>query len=650
MGRVHKDIALPNIPESANRLVIVRTSRYCLSSCLGGNPRRTCARHRVLSSKDSGAGMSSLPTGAQDCRGESSGTASHQPPSDDDVLVLQVRAFLEAAEDVDIDVETVEDLMQSIPADFGEEVDPVGDREPTDDDIGEDTSGDMDHLAELDPSILYGEEDKGMSSWINEYVSTRNLPIPKLLRAFAINLCEVLQTKKPTTLLYFLKVALSRELRIRDRLTQYNTISDAVNLIRSSRRIIILTGAGISVSCGIPDFRSRDGLYASLKDRGQYDLDDPQQMFDINYFRENPAAPNYEHDSQIYPSNFTPSPCHRFIKLVEDKDQLLRNYTQNIDTLETLAGVQHVLQCHGSFATASCLLCRRRVPGSEIEADILNQKVALCTVCNLSVPTPKKKRGKKKAKGQWDSDDEDESDGAVYPPGIMKPDITFFGEKLTDDFDNSLAEDRDRVDLLLIIGTSLKVSPVADIVYRADTLDSPSPALSTSAADLCIPFFKILINKTPIRHINPDIVLLGNADGIVQYLCDALSWKLPAPPAPIIPPSVSTTSPRSAQGQTKSANDDKLQGSGPSDVRSPTQVGDSHVWLFDGAEGGRWLKELKQHLAVETPSLTPLNVNSEASTRLPSPMPTPGSEEASFKKRENLDVSQEERAAKKARS
>jgi len=110
---------------------------------------------------------------------------------------------------------------------------------------------------------------------------------------------------------------------MRDKLTQYNTISDAVQLIKASNRIVILTGAGISVSCGIPDFRSRDGLYASLKDRGDYDLDDPQQMFDINYFKENPAV-FYSFASKIYPSNFIPSPCHRFIKAVEDRAKLLR--------------------------------------------------------------------------------------------------------------------------------------------------------------------------------------------------------------------------------------------------------------------------------------------------------------------------------------
>lgn len=99
----------------------------------------------------------------------------------------------------------------------------------------------------------------------------------------------------------------------------------------------------------------------------------------------------------------------------------LQNYTQNIDTLESLAGVKNVLQCHGSFATASCLLCRRCVPGVEIEADILRQRVPLCTVCN-SAPAESSK-GKKKAKKSkkiWNSDEEDESDGPLYPPGIMK--------------------------------------------------------------------------------------------------------------------------------------------------------------------------------------------------------------------------------------
>ncbi|KAG6886129.1 hypothetical protein C0993_002648 [Termitomyces sp. T159_Od127] len=182
----------------------------------------------------------------------------------------------------------------------------------------------------------------------------------------------------------------------------------------------------------------------------------------------------------------------------------------------------------------------------------MDQKVALCTICNPAVPTPKKKRGKKKAKGQWDSNDEDESDGPAYPSGIMKPDITFFGEKLTDEFDDSLAEDRERVDLLLVIGTSLKVSPVADILSH---LPHSVP--------------QILINKTPIRHINPDIVLLGNADDIVQYLCAALGWELP-PPGPTDPSYKSNTN----HGSVKDTSGSNNEAPGTSQVEEPERVGD----------------------------------------------------------------------------
>ena len=100
-----------------------------------------------------------------------------------------------------------------------------------------------------------------------------------------------------------------------------------------------------------------------------------------------------------------------------------QNYTQNIDTLETQAGVQRVLQCHGSFATASCLNCRVRVPGTVIEDDILHHRVPLCTICNAPPVTgpaePPKKRRKRRAAG-WDSDASDEPDEPAYPPGIMK--------------------------------------------------------------------------------------------------------------------------------------------------------------------------------------------------------------------------------------
>lgn len=69
-------------------------------------------------------------------------------------------------------------------------------------------------------------------------------------------------------------------------------------------------------------------------------------MFDINYFAQDPR-PFYKFAREIYPGQFKPSPCHRFIKMLDKQKKLLRNYSQNIDTLEQAAGIENVIECHG---------------------------------------------------------------------------------------------------------------------------------------------------------------------------------------------------------------------------------------------------------------------------------------------------------------
>ncbi|TXT04894.1 hypothetical protein VHUM_03977 [Vanrija humicola] len=326
-------------------------------------------------------------------------------------------------------------------------------------------------------------------------------------------------------LLGFAKVALSRVLRRRQKLPDVNSVDDAVRLLQNAKNIIVLSGAGISTSCGIPDFRSSTGLYAQLQAEGKYELDDPQQMFDISYFREHPEV-FYSFAKQIYPSNFVPSPCHRWIKLLEDRGVLLRNYTQNIDTLESLAGVNNVLQCHGSFKTASCLRCKTRHDGSKIEPYIMSQTIPYCETCreerNAEIAAIKAYRASVKGKGKgkasaWDDDSDDEEEIDEWgrgEPGIIKPDITFFGQALDSEFDECLFKDREDVDLLVIMGTSLKVAPVSEVL---------------SHIPHSVP--QIFINLTPVTHVKPDVLLLGDADSIVTNLSDRLGWTIPPPPS-----------------------------------------------------------------------------------------------------------------------
>ncbi|XP_028279118.1 NAD-dependent protein deacetylase sirtuin-1 [Parambassis ranga] len=252
-----------------------------------------------------------------------------------------------------------------------------------------------------------------------------------------------------------------------------NTLEDVVRLLHESRRVLVLTGAGVSVSCGIPDFRSRDGIYARLAVDFP-DLPDPQAMFDIEYFRRDPR-PFFKFAKEIYPGQFQPSLCHKFISMLDKQGTLLRNYTQNIDTLEQVAGVQRIIQCHGSFATASCLVCKHKVDCEAIREDIFNQVVPHCPRCQ------------------------------DIPLAIMKPDIVFFGENLPEMFHRAMKQDKDEVDLLIVIGSSLKVRPVALI---PNSIPHEVP--------------QVLINREQLPHLNFDVELLGDCDVIVNELCHRL--------------------------------------------------------------------------------------------------------------------------------
>ncbi|CUM68397.1 uncharacterized protein PRCAT00006120001 [Priceomyces carsonii] len=280
---------------------------------------------------------------------------------------------------------------------------------------------------------------------------------------------------------------------LRPRLPDFYTVEHVLDKLESANKILVITGAGISTSLGIPDFRSSKGFYARVQHMG---LTDPQEVFDLDMFHSDPSL-FYSIAYLILPPEKVFTPLHSFIKKLQDKGKLLRNYTQNIDDIESHVGLHRdkVIQCHGSFATASCVTCGFQVNGEKIFPQIRSKDIPYCSRCY-------KTRTKLM-----------NNDDAYIPEsyGVMKPDITFFGEPLPRIFHQSIREDLQDCDLVLSIGTSLKVSPVADIVGKIDDL---------------IP--QVLINKDPISHCNFDVNLLGYCDDVACYLCHELgsSWRL----------------------------------------------------------------------------------------------------------------------------
>ncbi|KAG6948476.1 hypothetical protein JG687_00015458 [Phytophthora cactorum] len=115
-----------------------------------------------------------------------------------------------------------------------------------------------------------------------------------------------------------------------------DSIADFVKVLKKAKKIVVIAGAGISVSCGIPDFRSKDGIYAMARNMDVV-LPEPECLFQIDYFRDDPA-PFFEVVRNAFANSPKPSPTHWFLKLLQDKKKLLRVYTQNIDGLEEAAG------------------------------------------------------------------------------------------------------------------------------------------------------------------------------------------------------------------------------------------------------------------------------------------------------------------------
>jgi NAD-dependent protein deacetylase/lipoamidase len=193
-------------------------------------------------------------------------------------------------------------------------------------------------------------------------------------------------------------------------------------LVRRSRRTVVLSGAGISVPSGIPDFRTPEtGLWANV---------DPMEVAHIEVFERDP-----ERFWSYYRPRFhsladkLPNAAHRAVAELERRGLVAGVITQNIDRLHRAAGSREVVEVHGSIATSSCTACGESFPLERVEELFDERGVAICPRCG----------------------------------GAVKPDVVLFGELLPLAAIGRATELAERAELMLCVGSSLVVHPVAGL-------------------------------------------------------------------------------------------------------------------------------------------------------------------------------------------
>lgn len=195
------------------------------------------------------------------------------------------------------------------------------------------------------------------------------------------------------------------------------------DLVAGAGSVVALTGAGVSVPSGIPDFRSPgSGIWESV---------DPMEVAHIDVFRREP-----QRFWAFYGARFSaledrePNGAHHALAELERRGMLDAVITQNIDMLHRRAGTRELVEVHGSVAEALCLRCARRYPAAEVRA-LLRAEPDGVPRCACRTP--------------------------------LKPDVVLFGELLPE---GAMARARglcERADVLLCIGSSLEVYPVAGL-------------------------------------------------------------------------------------------------------------------------------------------------------------------------------------------
>jgi NAD-dependent deacetylase len=204
-------------------------------------------------------------------------------------------------------------------------------------------------------------------------------------------------------------------------------INFAADLFRQSKHAVLLTGAGLSTPSGIPDFRSTG--------TGLWSRDEPMEVASLNTFR---TAPERFFEwfrplaSQIY--NAQPNPAHLSLAELGKAGRIHSIITQNIDMLHQKAGSQTVIEMHGTMQTLTCTQCYyKEQTALYLDSFVESGKIPCCPKCG----------------------------------GVFKPDVILFGEQLPQAAWFKAQREARQCDLMLVVGSSLEVLPVAGLPMQA---------------------------------------------------------------------------------------------------------------------------------------------------------------------------------------
>lgn len=237
----------------------------------------------------------------------------------------------------------------------------------------------------------------------------------------------------------------------------------AARLIKSAKRCVAFTGAGISVESGIPPFRGENGLW------NKYD----PITFEIDYFLQN-TQKSWEIIREIFYELFgrvKPNAAHYALAEMEARKELAAVITQNVDNLHTDAGSRTIHEFHGSLKKLVCLKCNTRFEIAKIDLNVLPPA---CPQCR----------------------------------GILKPDVIFFGEAIPEPAMTHSFNETKKADCFILIGTTGTVAPANMI---------PSAAKANGAVI-------IEINPFPSEYTSSitDVFLQDKASIAMEKLLDEM--------------------------------------------------------------------------------------------------------------------------------